>query len=156
MSLGATTWGIYWKVRPSALTATILSCSITTNLTAGFLISLGGRRTRKKEEVEKRLRQALTAEAMRHLEQQKRDEARAARGEPAGHGLQASISRHVDKVKGQDKDQQGRRGSEETDERPLTREESGENANGKKARKGGDSPSSDLAVPEREMIAQMP
>jgi hypothetical protein len=70
--------------------------------------------------------------------------------------LQASISRHVDKVKGQDKDQQGRRGSEETDERPLTREESGENANGKKARKGGDSPSSDLAVPEREMIAQMP
>jgi hypothetical protein len=86
MSLGGTTWGIYYKRRPSALTATILSCSISCNLTAGALISWGARRTRKSEEVEKRVRQALTAEAMRRLELQRRDEARAARGEPVGAG----------------------------------------------------------------------
>jgi hypothetical protein len=97
MALGGTTWGIYYKRRPSALTATILSCSISCNITAGLLISYGGRRTRKVEEVEKRLRQALTAEAMRRMEAQKREEARAARGEPVG--LQASLARRVDGVR---------------------------------------------------------
>jgi hypothetical protein len=91
MSLGGTTWGIYYKRRPSALTATILSCSISCNLTAGALISWGARRTRKSEEVEKRVRQALTAEAMRRLELQRRDEARAARGEPVGAGPLARV-----------------------------------------------------------------
>ena len=68
MALGGTTWGIYYKRRPAALTATILSCSLTCNITAGILIALGGRWTRKVEEVEKRVRQALTTEAMGRLE----------------------------------------------------------------------------------------
>ncbi|VDB91370.1 unnamed protein product [Peniophora sp. CBMAI 1063] len=68
MALGGTTWGIYYKRRPAALTAVILSCSLTCNITAGILIALGGRWTRKVEEVEKRVRQALTTEAMGRLE----------------------------------------------------------------------------------------
>ena len=38
------------------------------------MIGVGGRRTRKKEEVEKRLRQALTEEAMSRLEKRARRE----------------------------------------------------------------------------------
>ncbi|KAI1207968.1 uncharacterized protein F4807DRAFT_432603 [Annulohypoxylon truncatum] len=63
ISLGATTWGIDYNTRPMALTATILSCSITVNITAGILISIGGRRTRKKDVVERMFRQDLTREA---------------------------------------------------------------------------------------------
>ncbi|KAI0890189.1 uncharacterized protein GGS22DRAFT_150171 [Annulohypoxylon maeteangense] len=63
ISLGATTWGIDYNKRPMALTATILSCSITVNITAGILISIGGRRTRKKDVVERMFRQDLTREA---------------------------------------------------------------------------------------------
>ncbi|KAI0896957.1 hypothetical protein F4806DRAFT_508101 [Annulohypoxylon nitens] len=63
ISLGATTWGIDYHTRPMALTATILSCSITVNITAGILISIGGRRTRKKDVVERMFRQDLTREA---------------------------------------------------------------------------------------------
>ncbi|KZV61341.1 hypothetical protein PENSPDRAFT_619233 [Peniophora sp. CONT] len=72
MALGGTTWGIYYKRRPAALTAVILSCSLTCNITAGILIALGGRWTRKVEEVEKRVRQALTTEAMGRLEKRAR------------------------------------------------------------------------------------
>ncbi|KAI5921237.1 hypothetical protein F4810DRAFT_678945 [Camillea tinctor] len=64
ISLGATTWGIDWHVRPPAVTATILSCSIAVNITAGILISVGGRRTRKKDVVERMFRQELTREAL--------------------------------------------------------------------------------------------
>lgn len=42
VSLGVTTWRINWKTRPAAITATILSVSITVNITAGILISIGG------------------------------------------------------------------------------------------------------------------
>ncbi|KAI0176056.1 hypothetical protein GGR52DRAFT_342827 [Hypoxylon sp. FL1284] len=63
ISLGATTWSIDYRVRPMALTATILSCSIAVNITAGILIMIGGRRTRKKEVVERMFRQELTREA---------------------------------------------------------------------------------------------
>ena len=74
MALGGTTWGINYHVRPQGLTAGILCCSLTCNITAGILIGVGGRRTRKKEEVEKRLRQALTEEAMSRLEKRARRE----------------------------------------------------------------------------------
>ncbi|KAI0905333.1 hypothetical protein F4823DRAFT_611410 [Ustulina deusta] len=67
ISLGATTWGIYWKTRPPAITATILSVSIAVNITAGILISIGGRRTRKKEVVERMFRQDLTREALKEI-----------------------------------------------------------------------------------------
>ncbi|KZV77780.1 hypothetical protein PENSPDRAFT_645383 [Peniophora sp. CONT] len=68
MALGGTTWGINYHHRPQGLTAGILCCSLSCNITAGILIGVGGRKTRKKEEVEKRLRQALTEEAMTRLE----------------------------------------------------------------------------------------
>ncbi|KAI1384897.1 uncharacterized protein F4822DRAFT_416635 [Hypoxylon trugodes] len=67
IALGATTWGIDYNKRPMALTATILSCSIAVNITAGILISIGGRRTRKKDVVERMFRQDLTREAFDKL-----------------------------------------------------------------------------------------
>ncbi|KAI1291427.1 hypothetical protein F5Y03DRAFT_400712 [Xylaria venustula] len=67
ISLGATTWGINWRTRPPAITATILSVSITVNITAGILISIGGRKTRKKEVVERMFRQDLTREALKEI-----------------------------------------------------------------------------------------
>lgn len=67
IALGATTWGIDYDKRPMALTATILSCSITVNITAGILISIGSRRTRKKDVVERMFRQDLTREAFDKL-----------------------------------------------------------------------------------------
>ncbi|KAI0416277.1 hypothetical protein F5X98DRAFT_184977 [Xylaria grammica] len=70
ISLGATTWGIYWKTRHPAITATILTVSITVNITAGILISIGGRRTRKKEVVERMFRQDLTREALKEIREQ--------------------------------------------------------------------------------------
>lgn len=72
ISLGACTWGIYYKVRPFALTTVILCCSITCNATAGLLILIGDRRTRKKDVLERMNRQELTEEAM-HKIQKKRD-----------------------------------------------------------------------------------
>lgn len=74
ISLGATTWGIDWKTRNPAITATILSVSITVNITAGILISIGGRRTRKKEVVERMFRQDLTREALKEIRERGRKE----------------------------------------------------------------------------------
>ncbi|KAI2613806.1 uncharacterized protein GGS25DRAFT_468981 [Hypoxylon fragiforme] len=67
IALGATTWGIDWHTRPMAITATILCCSIAVNITAGILISVGSRRTRKKDVVERMFRQDLTREAFDKL-----------------------------------------------------------------------------------------
>ncbi|KAI0453878.1 hypothetical protein F5B21DRAFT_270212 [Xylaria acuta] len=74
VSLGATTWGIDWKTRPPAITATILSVSIAVNITAGILISIGGRRTRKKEVVERMFRQDLTREALKEIRERGKKE----------------------------------------------------------------------------------
>lgn len=74
ISLGATTWGINWKTRPPAITATILSVSIAVNITAGILISIGGRRTRKKEVVERMFRQDLTREALKEIRERGKKE----------------------------------------------------------------------------------
>ncbi|KAK2680699.1 Protein of unknown function DUF2985 [Fusarium oxysporum f. sp. vasinfectum] len=49
ISLGACTWGIDYHTRPFALTTVILCVSITCNITAGLLISIGDRKTRKKD-----------------------------------------------------------------------------------------------------------
>jgi hypothetical protein len=84
MALGGTTWGINYRYRPAAATAVLLCCSISCNITAGIVIGLGGRRSRKTEEVEKRVRQALTEEAMARLARKREDEARVAAGEPVG------------------------------------------------------------------------
>jgi len=68
VALGTCTWTIDYRVRPQALTATILSCSITCNIVAGVLISIGDKRTRKKEVLERIFRQGLTEEAIRHVQ----------------------------------------------------------------------------------------
>lgn len=68
ISLGACTWGIPYKQRPFALTTVILCCSITCNIMGGVLISVGDKRTRKKDVIERMMRQELTSEAIQHME----------------------------------------------------------------------------------------
>lgn len=67
VALGACTWSINYKVRPFALTTVILCCSICCNITGGILISVGDKRTRKKEVIEKMFRQELTHDAMKKV-----------------------------------------------------------------------------------------
>ncbi|KAI4600442.1 hypothetical protein KJ359_000797 [Pestalotiopsis sp. 9143b] len=76
LALGLCTWLIDYRTRPGALTAVILCCSIAVNTTAGILISVGDRRTRKKDVVERMFRQELTQEAMRRIEHKKEKEAK--------------------------------------------------------------------------------
>lgn len=78
ISLGACTWGIDYHVRPQALTTVILCCSITVNATAGLLIWLGDRKTRKKDVIERMSRQELTEEAIQKVKKQNEKEAEKA------------------------------------------------------------------------------
>jgi hypothetical protein len=71
VALGTCTWSIDYRVRPQALTATILACSLTCNITAGILISIGDHRTRKKDVLERIFRQGLTEEAIRHMQKRR-------------------------------------------------------------------------------------
>ncbi|KAF9735859.1 hypothetical protein PMIN06_002223 [Paraphaeosphaeria minitans] len=71
MALGGTTWGIYYKERPKALTAVILTCSISCNISAGITISVGDKRSRKKLVVEQMFRQGLTEEALHSLRKER-------------------------------------------------------------------------------------
>jgi len=73
IALGTCTWSISYHHRPQALTATILSCSICVNITAGILISIGDRRTRKKDVALKMQRQQLTAQALKKVEGHRRE-----------------------------------------------------------------------------------
>jgi Flp pilus assembly protein TadB len=57
-----------------AITTVILACSITVNATAGLLIWVGDKRTRKKDVLERMNRQELTEEAIRHVEEKKKQE----------------------------------------------------------------------------------
>lgn len=81
VALGTCTWSINYKVRPQALTATILSCSITCNIVAGVLISIGDHRTRKKDVLEKMHRQELTSEAIRRVQKRRTQQEDLANGE---------------------------------------------------------------------------
>lgn len=74
LGLGLCTWIIDYRVRPMALTATLLSFSISANITAGVLISVGDRRTRKKDVIERMFRQELTQEAMKRVNKAKAKE----------------------------------------------------------------------------------
>ena len=67
MALGGTTWGIYYRHRPKALTAVILAFSISCNIAGGITISVGDKRTRKRLIVEQLFRQSLTQEAMKRM-----------------------------------------------------------------------------------------
>jgi hypothetical protein len=74
IALGTCTWAISYKVRPFALTTVILCCSITCNITAGVLISVGDHKTRKKDVLERMFRQELTAQAIHTLEKRREQE----------------------------------------------------------------------------------
>ncbi|PBP24098.1 integral membrane protein [Diplocarpon rosae] len=78
IALGACTWGISYHVRPFALTTVILCCSITVNITAGVLITVGDHKTRKKDVKEKMIRQEMTADAIKKIEKKRRHELKAA------------------------------------------------------------------------------
>jgi hypothetical protein len=68
ISLGATTWGIDYHHRPFAITTVILCVSITCNITAGLVITIGDRKTRKKDVWKLLTRQELTGDAIKDLE----------------------------------------------------------------------------------------
>ncbi|CAG8976820.1 hypothetical protein HYALB_00009084 [Hymenoscyphus albidus] len=80
IALGTCTWAISYKTRPFALTTVILCVSITVNITAGVLISIGDHRTRKKDVFEKMFRQELTEEAIKKVEKHKEKRINSARG----------------------------------------------------------------------------
>ena len=73
VALGTCTWSWNYHTRPQALTATILSCSISCNITAGIVISVGDHRTRKKDVLERIARQNLTEEALRRMAKERQD-----------------------------------------------------------------------------------
>lgn len=81
ISLGACTWGIDYHTRPFALTTVILCVSITCNITAGLVITVGDRKTRKKDVVNLLDRQEITGDAIRHIEKQRKKE-HEDKGEP--------------------------------------------------------------------------
>ncbi|TVY37068.1 hypothetical protein LSUB1_G004218 [Lachnellula subtilissima] len=68
ITLGACTWGISYHTRPFALTTVVLCCSITCNIMGGVLISIGDKRTRKKDVIERMMREELTLEAIEQME----------------------------------------------------------------------------------------
>lgn len=79
VALGTCTWS--WSdyhTRPQALTATILACSLSCNITAGILISVGDRRTRKKDVLERIERQNLTQEALERMAKKRQSEEKIA------------------------------------------------------------------------------
>ena len=71
ISLGICTWAVSAHLLPAAVTTTILCCSITTNILAGVLISIGDRRTRKQDVLERLLKQDLTGEVMKKMKKKK-------------------------------------------------------------------------------------
>lgn len=71
-ALGGITWGIYYLNRPTALTATIITCSLSCSATGGILIWQGGRRTRKTDVVQRRVKLALEEEAIARMERKRK------------------------------------------------------------------------------------
>jgi C4-dicarboxylate-specific signal transduction histidine kinase len=72
VALGTCTWSWNYHTRPEALTSTILACSITCNIVAGVLISVGDHRTRKKDVLERINRQNLTEEALERMAKERK------------------------------------------------------------------------------------
>jgi len=75
IALGTCTWAINYHHRSQALTTVILCCSLTCNITGGILISIGDKRTRKKDVKERMFRQQLTDQAIAKLERRREREA---------------------------------------------------------------------------------
>jgi Protein of unknown function (DUF2985) len=86
IALGTCTWAINYQNRSQALTATILCCSITCNITAGVIIMVGDRKTRKKKVIEKMVMQELTEEAMRKVQKRKTHDKEKSMADGPEHG----------------------------------------------------------------------
>jgi len=101
VTLGAVTWGIPYATRPAAVTTTVLCCSIATNALAGILISVGDRRTRKKDVIERLIKQELTAQAMKKVRKEKEKEEQKMREEEEGNdrGILAPVAPFVEKIR---------------------------------------------------------
>jgi len=101
LALGICTYGVDKDSRSTAATTSILCCSITTNALAGVLISLGDRRTRKKDVLERLLKQDLTAEMMDKIRKKKeKEEEEKAKGSDDGErGLLGLGAPLVDKIR---------------------------------------------------------
>jgi len=84
IALGSTTWSIsYHEPFKKILTSVVLACSISCNITAGIVITVGNRRSRKTEVVEERLRKSVTEEAVKKKEEEKAE--RMEKGEAGEH-----------------------------------------------------------------------
>ncbi|KAK1828893.1 hypothetical protein QBC39DRAFT_264192 [Podospora conica] len=106
VTLGAVTFGIPYETRPAAVTTTVLCCSITANALAGILISIGDRRTRKKDVIERLVKQELTAQAMKRVrkekeKEEKEKEEQKKKEEEGGNdnGLLAPIAPFVERIR---------------------------------------------------------
>ena len=103
IALGTCTWSTNYHTRPRALTPTILCFSITCNITAGILISIGDRLTRKKDVIERMFRQNLTEKAIATVESRKKkaeaeDEETAVKESSSPEFKQAEQARFESKV----------------------------------------------------------
>jgi len=72
IALGSVTWGWSYHTRPQWITAVILALSLTCNISGGIWISIGDKRSRKKEVLERMFRQQLTTEALEKVERARR------------------------------------------------------------------------------------
>ena len=80
IALSSTTWGIDYRTRPFALTTVILCVSITCNITAGVIISIGDRKTRKKDVFSLLNRQELTGDAIKEMEEKRNKDSKSKSG----------------------------------------------------------------------------
>jgi hypothetical protein len=81
-------------VRPAALTAVILTFSLCCNIAAGILISIGDKRTRKKDVLDRIFRQDLTKEAIKRIQKK--------HGEGADLGIDVEDEARLGEVEGLD------------------------------------------------------
>jgi len=95
IALGACTWGISYKTRPFWLTTFILCCSLTCNITGGILISVGDKRTRKKEVIEKMFRQQITHTAMKEVRKRRMKANEEVDGSGPGSDAEGVLPVHV-------------------------------------------------------------
>jgi hypothetical protein len=71
--LGTFTWSWSYHSRPAWITTVVLCFSITVNILAGVIISIGDRRTRKKDVITRITRQQLTQQAIKKVKKHKTD-----------------------------------------------------------------------------------
>ena len=96
IALGTCTWAISYHTRPQSLTAVILCCSITCNITAGIVITVGDKKTRKKAVIEQMFRQKLTQQAIEHVEKHRaHEDGEHQGGQDEGLGPGESSAAHV-------------------------------------------------------------